>query len=126
MSKDFDFLAAAKALTPKNTLTLDELGVTIEVHGLTAREINAANKAATKVKAKGRNGKPDEVEVDGEKLTASLLALSLYTVAGDRLVPQGRESEVFDLPHALVGRLTKAVFEINGMTPPKEDAEGNA
>ena len=126
MKKDYDFLTSAKALAPTETIDLPELDLKVQVRGLTAREINQANKAATKILIKGKKGKPDEVEVDGEKLTAALLARSLFTLDGKRLIPEGREDEVFDLPHDLVAKLTKTVFSINGMKAPEEEPEGNS
>lgn len=119
-----DFLEAAKGLTPSEDMEISELDMTITIRGLTAREINEANKRASKPVPKGKGGAPVTPEVDGEKLTIALLSMSLYGKDGERLIPEGREEEVFDLPHDLVSRLTQRVFRINGLNEP--DAEGNS
>ena len=116
-----DFLEKAKALTPISELKLDELGMTVFIHGMTARDINAANKASS-VPAK-KKGQPPEL--DSEKLTMELLARSLRDKDGGRLIPEGREDEINDLPYKVINEITAAVFEINGMKAP-ENAEGNS
>lgn len=117
-----DFLKAAAALVPSKELDLPELGMKVTARGLTARQINEVNKIATKP-IKGKRG-PDAFEVDNELLSAHMLALSLY-VGDARLIPVGRESEVFDIPFELVQRLTRAVHEVCGLNV-QGNAEGNS
>jgi len=125
----FDFLSEAKALAPEEIVDLAEFGIKhkIKVRGLTARQISTANKAATTIISKGKRGKPDETDVDGEKLSTALLAKSLHNIDGDPLVEDGKEDELFDLPHELVTFLTKVVFRLNGMSGAVEGEtpEGN-
>lgn len=113
--KPADFLAAAKSLMPSRAVDIGDM--TVLVRGLSVRQIEQANAYATKKGPKGA------VEVDGEKLTARLLSLSVYDAEGNRLISEDRESEVFDLPNETVKKLSDAVFEINGLRP---SAEGNA
>lgn len=119
-----DFLKSAKALVPKQELDLPEVGMTVFVHGMTARDITEANKAATKPLPKGRKGQADGGELDSERLTVELLARSLHDKDGKRLIPEGREDEINDLPYAIINKITAVVFSINGMKAP-ENIEGN-
>lgn len=117
-AKPADFLSAAKNLMPTRELKIGDIDIV--VRGLSVRQIEQANAYATKP-AK-RNETP---EVDGEKLTARLIGISCFDKNGERLIPEDREGEVFDLPNDTVKKLSDAVFEINGLRQPKDDS-GNS
>ena len=113
-----DFLTAAKALLP--TRKMDVGGMTIVIRGLSVRQLEQCNTKATRKPA----SKSQPADIDGEKLTEILLGQSLYDLDGNRLIPEDREAEIFDLPNDIIKKLSDAVFELNGLRNP-EPAEGN-
>ena len=113
-----DFLAAAKALLPARSLTIDGLEFgPVTLRGLSAKDISDAQKRAT---TQVRGAAP---AVDSVKMLAVMIARSLYGPDGERLIPADREHEVGDLPQQLLLRLQKEVLAINGLDG--ADAEGN-
>lgn len=119
-----DFLTNAAKAVQKMEVVVPELSMTVHVWGLTARQISTANKAATKQLPKGRKGVADGVEIDNDTLSAMMLSMSLRDAEGNRLIPEGREAEVHDLPFEIIQRLAKAMNKVCGLSP-AEDLEGN-
>ena len=84
-----------RAHLPRKTLDVPALGGQIEIVGLTARDMGAV--------MKGPDG------VDGNAL---MLARSLYK-DGARIVIDGNEGELLDLPHAVFSMLVKEAADLN-------------
>ena len=120
-----DIFAAAKALMPEMELIVEGVGEYI-VKGLSAREVTQCNKLATKVTKKGRRGQPDITDIDGEKLSSTLICRSLHNKDGTRVFTDEQEGKIFELPHLLIRQLQQAVFKVNGMEPPKDDEDEEA
>jgi hypothetical protein len=121
-----DFLELGKKLMPTEELEIPELGMTVELRGLTPRQIKEANRAAADKNSKLKHGHPAPDDVDGEMLTAHLIAMSIWK-DGERVISAGREQELLDFPRPLLTFLQDAVLRINGMAKAEEgETEGNS
>ena len=84
-----------RAHLPRKTLDVPALGGTIEIVGMTARDMSAVMKGP-----------------DGAEGNALMLARSLYK-DGQRIVADGGEGELLDLPHAVFSMLVKEAADLN-------------
>lgn len=107
------FLEVLMAATQTEEVEVPQLGMTVVVRALSAREVNAATTAAIKPTPKGGNA--DEIEIDNDKLSTMLLAKALYSKDGERLIPDGREEELFDGLHEIIAPLNAVMQRLNGM-----------
>ena len=118
-----DFLSLGKALVESAELEFPELDMTVVLKGLTGREMRSLTKAATKPTPKGRKGKGDVPEVDNDKLMELMVVHSAFYPDGERLIAEGREDELYDLPFSIVNKLTLEVNRLNGWGA-DEDEDG--
>ena len=123
MTDKQDFLSLGKALVESAELELPELEMTVVLKGLTGREMRAITLESRKPTPKGRKGKADEVEIDDEKMTSLMVGRSVFAQDGARLIPEGRESELYDLPFSIVNKLTTEVQRLNGWGLDADDAK---
>ena len=121
-----DFLSLGKALVESVELELPELDMTVVLKGLTGREMRSITVQSRKPTPKGRKGKADEIEIDDEKMTSLMVAQSAFMADGEtRLIPEGREGELFDLPFSIVNLLTTEVQHLNGWGVDEDDAKNS-
>ena len=95
-----------RAHLPRKELDVPALGGKVELIALTARDMSAVLKAA-----------PDEMSG-----AAEILARSLYK-DGERIVPEGEEAALLELPNAVFQTLLREATILNGLGG---SAEGNA
>ena len=113
-----DFLSLGKALVESAELVLPKFNkgkdMTIVIKGLTSRETKALSRECQKPTPKGRKGKADEIEIDNDKLMTLMVARSAFNMDGERLVADGRETELDDFPQAIMTLLQNKVTSFNG------------
>lgn len=108
-ARNTDFLSAAKTVSALSKLEIPEMGRTVYVRPLSARQSREIGEAC-------RNpDKPldDAAAYDEERFTLMLVAASIVDAEGNRLIPPGREEEMHDLPNAIWLRLQQAALAAN-------------
>jgi len=113
-TKTVAFIDAAKGLLPTREIPVPELKTVLTARGLSARQMQELNGKAT-----GADG-----EVDAQLLTELVIAASVVDAKGAPIVAPGRESEIFDIPAAILQRMQAAVTEVCGIET-VADAEKN-
>lgn len=106
-----DFLSQAKAAGQREKV--EPPGMDMDVYAVTLSygEVRRITEACLKP---GR--KVDEGDAyDDDKLTQMLVAASIQDANGDRLIPEGREAELFGLPNPIQIALQNAALRVNGM-----------
>jgi len=120
-----DFLAAAKAKSKVVTFEVEALGITVEARGLTADAYSEIQERAMP-DMRGRAGaRLDEVEIDTRLLTYLTIAATCFKEDGERLIPEGREMELGEIPRDIFGKLQEKTLDVNGLRVEAE-AEGNS
>lgn len=105
-----DFLTAAKTAIGREPIELPALGVTVYAKALSAAEVRRISESCVKPGKKAADG-----DFDNEKLALLLVAASIVNEDGDRLIPDGREAEMADMPNAMFSALQAAALRVNGM-----------
>ncbi len=115
-----DFLSRAKAAALSKDVPLPSMDMTVTVRALSVGEMDVISDACL------NDGKDvgDDDAFDNKKLIHHVIAASAVDENGDRLIPEGRESEVKDLPNVVYAPLQTAALSVNGMSG--ADPEGNS
>lgn len=111
-----DFLAKAKASSISKTIEL--LGMKVVVRALSVQEMETVYASCL---LPGKSEADGEVAYDNKKVGLHMIASCVFDENGNRLIPEGREDELRDLPHSVYQPLQSAVLKLNGLS-----AEGNA
>lgn len=110
--KKGDFLSAARAAGSREQLDFPDLGWTVFARALSAADVRRITAASLKPGKKPTDG---EDAYDDDKLTLAIVAASIVDAGGERVVPEGREAELSDLPNAIYTALQQASLRVNGM-----------
>lgn len=117
----FDFLAAAKQAGGRERVKLPGLAREVYVRMVSRAEMTRIQEAS--LKPGGKSSDPDAY--DNERLVLLTVAAAAVDARGRRLIPEGREQELLDIPFAIQNALQTAALRINGMSAEAEPA-GNA
>lgn len=109
--KSGDFLTAAKAVIPSETLHLADLGRDVVVRGLSVAEMRQVSLSCL---LPGKRP-ADEGAFDNERLTRAIVAASVRDADGSRLIPADRVDELQELPSGIYSALQGAAMRVNGM-----------
>lgn len=113
-----DFIAQAKAAGRREKVDVPGMDMDVYAVTLTHGAVRRITEACLK---DGR--KPDEADAyDEDMLTQMMVSASIVDGDGERLIPEGRESEIEDLPNPIQLALQSAALRVNGMGA----AAGNA
>jgi len=106
-----DFLTAAKAAGRREKIDIE--GVEFDAY---ARTMSAAEHRRLGEASLKPGGKPgNRADYDDDALTQYVIAACVVDAEGARLIPEGREAELEDLPSQVRAALQKAVLRVNGM-----------
>lgn len=105
-----DFLSAARA-SGRETITLPGMDRKVVVRALSALEVERISKSCQKPGTDGTKN----AHYDNEKLTLCIIVASLTDEKGKRIIPEGREHELRELPNRIVAVLQTAALRINGL-----------
>lgn len=110
--KPQDFLSIAKAGSPSEVVVIPSTGQRVHARALSAAAVRKITAAALRPGKKPTDG---DDAFDEDALTTAIIAASITDAHGERLVPEGREAELADLPNALYLQLQAAALRVNGM-----------
>ena len=106
-----DFLAAAMARHRQVPVELPAgMNITAFVRTLSAAESRRITQACVR---EGRQITDDDA-IDNERLERALLAAALVDEKGHRLIPEGREDELADLPQEIMTPVNQAYNRLQG------------
>lgn len=105
-----DFLSAARA-SGKETITLPGMDGEFVVRALSAAEVQRISDLHRKP---GTDGSKND-HYDNEAMTLAIIAASITDKNGNRVIPEGREAEMRDLPNRVYMPLQSAALRINGL-----------
>jgi len=109
--KKGDFLSQAKSAGHQEKV--DVQGVDMDVYACTLSR--AQVRQITESCLRPGKKMTDADGYDEDKLTQRIVAASIVDAKGVRLVPEGREHELDDLPNPVQMALQVAAFRVNGM-----------
>lgn len=116
-----DFLAAAKAAGKREKVACPGLAREVYARALSGAEVERISALA--VKEGGDPGDPKAY--DNARLILLTVGAAIVDARGKRLVPEGREHELPELPNAIYAALRDKALRVNGMAGDQESA-GNA
>jgi hypothetical protein len=106
-----DFLSAAKAARTREAITIPGMDCALYARALSATEVRLIGDACL---LPGKNP-TDGDGYDDAAMTLAIIGASVVDEAGERVIPEGRESEIDELPHTTKAALQRAAFQANGM-----------
>ncbi len=110
--KKSDFLTAARAAGRSEQLEFPEIGYTVFARALSAADVRRITASSLKPGKKPTDG---EDAYDDDKLSLAIVAASIVDEQGARVIPEGREADLSDLPNAIYTALQQAALRVNGM-----------
>jgi len=122
MAAKKDFLTKAKASVKTESVPLPSMKMTVTARGLSVDNMDMIIEKCT---LPGKTMAHDGVSaIDNSLQIIHIVAASIVDDDGSRLIPEGRERELKELPQAVYGALQTAALRVNGMSG--VDAEGNS
>lgn len=106
-----DFLTAAKTAIGREPVEIAGLP-TVYAKPLSAAAVRRISESCIKPGKKAGDG---ESAFDNEKMALLIVAASIVDENDERLIPEGREGELADLPNATFTALQSAALKANGM-----------
>jgi hypothetical protein len=118
------FVQRVVALSRMDPVEIPGLDMKVFVRQLSAAAFKSITESCVK---EGMSMETDGAAAfDDEMLGKMVTCACLVDEAGDRLIPDGEEGDLFDLPNAIVRQLQIASMKCNGMdTSSVEGDEGN-
>ncbi len=115
-----DFLTLAKAAGQREKVDIPGMDMDVYAVTLSHGDVRRITEAAL------RPGKSagDDGAYDDDKLTQLLVSASIEDEKGGRLIPEGREAELEELPNPIQLAIQAASLRVNGMGPAEGNGEG--
>ena len=113
--KPGDFLAQAKAATRQEKVDLPELDCDVYARTLSAANVRRITEACL---LPGKKLTDTGDVLDDDRLTLAIVGASIVDVKGVRLIDEGRESEIDDMPNSIKTALQLAALRVNRMGAP--------
>lgn len=107
-----DFLTAAKAVGQRQRVDVPGIDRAVYACTLSAADVRQITESCILPGKKATDG---EAAFDENRLTLMLIAASIQDAQGKRLIPDGRESEIDEIPNAIKAALQSAALAVNGM-----------